>query len=108
MATAEDIVRELTEQTKNGQITWDRGPMQPETKESEWWSSRTDKCIFTLFRNLGPRLDVHVGDAYSVVEAGPSVNELNQTVLSMFGITKATKDEILSDALACLQDHRSK
>ena len=96
MAELKDVVQELVEKTKSGELEWD-------PSERSWITEYRD-CTFVVFTNGQMRFR---SDESGLVELGSADQNLTSLLASMAPYKPYPLDEALKIALECLTPDRS-
>lgn len=102
MATLEDVVNTLIDQTKNGSIQWQPNNWDDDGTPRRWITSDPNPgCEFDLMGKSATLNMLHER-RWITLGSGTHVNRLVDTVASTANRKGTTRDEALQKALSCL------
>lgn len=102
MATLDDVVDALINQTKNGTIEWTPNNWDADGKPRRWTGHSTQQnCTFDLM-GRHPTLNMLDDQRWIRLGEGPPVEQLVNIVASTSNRKGTTLDEALQKALSCL------
>ena len=104
MATITDVVSVLVKQTNSGQVKWEA--FHWDNGVPGGWAAISNGCRFSIIKNPVELSVSSPGTANGLVHIGKGqqVQELLDTVASLFGSKGTTVDEAIEMAYKCLAE----
>ena len=101
MATAQDVIDALTEKTDKGEVSWKVGSWDDDGKPRRW-DLEVGDCTFSAFIEQKALRMSNKDKNGTVFGQGEDTERLFE-LLSYIGERKQSRDELLLEALHCLE-----